>query len=141
MFNISKNQARQFFITTWDKFKSGKILTPEESIASQIINDHPEYQSLINKIILETKRNNFNLSSFETNMFLHFSMHLAIQEQISINQPTGIAEIFKKLCLNNSKHHSAHKIMGCLEKILNDAYKERILPNNDAYLEILKKLL
>jgi hypothetical protein len=49
----------------------------------------------------------------DTNPFLHMSMHVAIKEQLSINQPIGICERFARLQKKyGSEHVAAHQTYG-----------------------------
>ena len=47
MFNPSRDQARQFFIDSWAKFRRGDALTPLEEKTVAIITLHPEYHRVL----------------------------------------------------------------------------------------------
>ena len=96
MFNPTQQDVRRFFCETYRKTLSREILTPLETIASDWLVQHPEYEAdLINlDAALEAE---YTVDQGRTNPFLHLSMHLSIAEQISINQPAGIKPAFMKL--------------------------------------------
>ena len=49
------------------------------------------------------------------NPFLHLSLHLAIQEQLSIDQPPGIRDAYERLCRKLTDEHEAqHRLLECL---------------------------
>jgi hypothetical protein len=83
-------------------------------MAVSVIHLHPEYHA-----ILSSPERFQDLSYFpemgETNPFLHMSLHLSIMEQLSINQPIGIREVFVALKAKHQDEHEAlHVILECL---------------------------
>ena len=55
----------------------------------------------------------------ETNPFLHMSLHMSILEQVSINQPIGIAEAYQKLKIKHGNESDAqHDLMDCLAETI-----------------------
>lgn len=139
MFNPSRQEVRQFFFDTWQKYHDHKLLTPIETIAVDIIMLHPEYKS-----ILENKEKYLDkdyLPEFgETNPFLHMSMHLAINEQLSINQPPGIKEAVNQLLKEKKDQHIVlHNVMDCLAETLWQAQLNKTQPDSTFYLTCLKQ--
>ena len=46
-------------------------------------------------------------------------MHLSIMEQLSIDQPTGISDLYKQLCnKTNNKHNAEHEVMDCMAEMI-----------------------
>ena len=43
----------------------------------------------------------------DTNPFLHMGMHIAIKEQLSIDQPIGIRKRFERLLKKTGNEHDA----------------------------------
>ena len=114
MFNPSRDQARLFFIESWSKHREGQILTPAETIAVRWIGEHPEFHS-----ILENRDKalaaDYRPEEGQTNPFLHLSMHLAVTEQLSIDQPPGIRDAYTRLCQQLDDEHAAmHHVFECL---------------------------
>lgn len=139
MFNPTRDQVRDFFIHTWQKHQQKSVLTPIESIALKWILEHPEYQSLLSST--EAKQMDFSVSNGQINPFLHLSMHLAIEEQVSIDSPPGIKSIFEHLSARYNPHDAMHKIMECLGQVIWESQRLGTPLNNTLYLDLLKKQL
>ena len=110
MFNPTQHDVRRFFCETYRKSLAREILTPLESIASDWIIQHPEYGSELSDVnaALEAE---YPVDQGKTNPFLHLSMHLSIAEQVSINQPPGIAPACTQLSQQLQSVHEAHHVM------------------------------
>jgi len=89
MFGNDRRQMRLFFTEAWSKQKSGLPMEPMEKIVAEIIQQHPEYHSTLEQQDLALEKD-YLPDSGETNPFLHMSMHISLQEQISTNRPPGI---------------------------------------------------
>ncbi len=141
MFNPSKNEVRLFFIDTWKKVKNNQILSPAEALAAYWINFHPEFHETLEntEAILEK---NFIVEQNVTNPFLHLSLHLAVSEQVSIDQPPGIKQAFLNLCTRyQSEHQACHKIFDCLTEQIWQQQHNLIDFNSKNYLDCIKKHL
>ena len=136
-FNPSRDEARNFLFETWRKKRSGEILMPLEDLAAQLIAKHPEYfpmfedpERYLDKEYLPEQG--------EPNPFLHLMMHLAIEEQISIDQPQGIRAHFMRLTHQfESEHDAQHRIMECLSEMIWQAQRNRTQPDASVYLDCL----
>lgn len=114
MFNPSKDDVRRFFCDTWRKHREGSVLSPLEAVALDWMWKHPEYHDEFDNLDAALTRE-YTVDEARTNPFLHMSMHLAVAEQLSIDQPPGIREVFKKLVARRSDEHAAmHDVMECL---------------------------
>ena len=61
----------------------------------------------------------YRVEDGRTNPFLHLSMHLAIAEQLSIDQPHGIRAAYEQLVRHRGDAHAAaHDVMECLGEIV-----------------------
>ncbi len=118
MFTPSQEQLRNFFFDIFEKHKLNQMLSSLEKQVLSIILQHPEYHEILNN---RHKYLNYhwNNSSGEFNPFLHLSMHLTILEQLSINQPDRIREIFDKFVLKyKGEHNATHELMDCIAEML-----------------------
>ncbi|HCU85441.1 DUF1841 family protein [Methylophilus sp. UBA6697] len=118
LFNPSRDEVRQFFFDAWAKFKQQNTLTDLEKMAVGIMHLHPEYHAILDhpEQYLEQA---YYPEMGETNPFLHMSLHLSIQEQISINQPIGITQAYGKLCTKFQEEHEAqHALLECLAETI-----------------------
>ena len=139
MFNPNRDQARQFFIDTWAKFQRRAPLSPLEEKTAAIISLHPEYHRVLD-----------NPSSFistdwrpeagDINPFLHLGFHLAIQEQLDIDQPHGIREIHAQLAAKLDDPHAAtHEILECLGETLWQSQRTGQALDGALYLQLLRQ--
>ncbi len=137
MFNPSREQVRQFFTEAWSKRKSGGVLTPLESMAVDLIELHPEYQADLESPDSATA--DFSVEQGRTNPFLHLSMHLAINEQLSIDQPPGIKTAFQGLLATHDAHDAAHIVMEALGEVVWEAQRLGKPLDSDRYLELIRR--
>lgn len=131
-----RDKMRQIFFDTWNKHQKKELLEPLEAQIVTVMTQHPEYYELLNQ------PENLEHSHFqEQNPFLHMSLHLALQEQITTDRPAGIKAIYSTLCLRlQDPHLVEHKMMDCLAAILWDAETTGKMPDEKNYLEKLKSL-
>lgn len=139
IFNPSRDEVRDFFFNAWTKFKQAQPLSDLEKIAISVIQMHPEYHR-----ILDTperyKQQAYFPEQGETNPFLHMSLHLSVLEQISINQPTGIAAIYSELTIKYQEEHSAqHDVLDCLGETIWLAQQNKTGLDAVHYLQLLYK--
>ena len=139
MFNPTRDQARQFFFDTWKKFRAQQPLSDMESSALGILQQHPEYHTMLDNPARYLDQD--YLPEFgETNPFLHLSMHLAIAEQLSIDQPPGVKTHYQQLLSKNAAAHDAqHAVMECLAEMIWQAQRNNTAPDAVLYLSCLSK--
>lgn len=139
LFNPSRDQVREFFFETWRKFRASEPLTPLEGMALQVIQAHPEYQHVLDASERYREQEYFPEMG-ETNPFLHMSLHLSILEQLSIDQPPGIAAAYRALLEKHQDEMAAqHDLMDCLAETVWRAQRERAAPDAVAYLECMRQ--
>ena len=143
MFNPSKEDVRRFFCDTWRKHREGTVLSPLEAVALDWMLQHPEYHAEFDDLDAALARE-YTIDEGRTNPFLHMSMHLAIAEQLSIDQPPGIRAAFHKLVARRGDEHAAmHDVMECLgEAVWSAQRSEHPLPAEQMsarYLDCLQR--
>ncbi len=137
MFNPSRDEARRFFFDTWRKYQVKETLSGLEGTALDIILQHPEYHAMLSDPDKHMGRD-FLPEFGETNPFLHMSMHLAIEEQLSIDQPQGIRSHYQSLQKKSSTAHDAqHIVMDCLAEMIWQAQRNQSAPDASVYLNCL----
>jgi hypothetical protein len=137
MFNPSRDQARRFLIDAWQKRTDGLPATPLETLAADIVALHPEYHVLMAEDALTR---DWTPEDGQQNPFLHLSLHLAIEEQLSIDQPPGIRSAFESRCRQHGDRHAAlHDILECLGETLWRAQRDRQPPDGAAYLDCIRR--
>jgi len=138
MFNPSRDQVRSFFIEAWRKRCAREVLTPMETTAADIIGHHPEYHAIIEDP--DAIDRDFTPEDGGINPFLHLSLHLAIEEHLSIDQPPGIRAAFEAACAHRGNRHDAmHDALECLGETLFEAQRNGSQPDGPAYIASLKK--
>ena len=139
MFNPSRDQARQFLFDLWAKHRAGAALTPLESMALAIVVEHPEYHPFLSDRERYLDRD-WKPEGGETNPFLHLQMHLAIEEQVSIDQPPGIREAVRALASRlDSEHDAMHEVMDCLAEVIWNAQRHGVPFDNISYLDCIRR--
>lgn len=141
LFNPSRSEARQFFFEAWRKHRDGEVLSPLEAMAAQVIAAHEEYHA-----ILEAPERGMEQEYFpamgETNPFLHLGLHLSVLEQISIDQPPGIAVAYRTLAARLGDLQAAqHMLMECLAETLWRAQRQGNGPDAAGYLDCVQRSL
>ncbi|MFM8547918.1 MAG: DUF1841 family protein [Betaproteobacteria bacterium] len=139
MFDPSQQDVRKFFCATYRKSVARAPLTAIETIASDWIARHPEYHDLLADEAGATQ-SRFDAADGRGNPFLHLSMHLAIAEQLSIDQPPGIRAAWQQLAATSGDEHAAsHEVMECLGEVLWQSQRSGMPPDGDAYIECLRR--
>jgi hypothetical protein len=134
MFDPSRDQARNFFIGAWRKRVGGEVLTPLEHMAADVIALHPEYHAMLEDP--DALAREFLPDSGQINPFLHLSLHLAVEEQLSIDQPPGLRAAFARCQLRRGNRHDAlHDVLECLGEMLFNAQRSGRPPDGAAYVE------
>jgi hypothetical protein len=139
LFQPSRDQVRQFFCEAWAKQRAQTLLSALETMAVDWILEHPEYHALLEQPE-QASREDFSVERGQVNPFLHLSMHLAIAEQVSIDQPPGIRNAFERLArTHDSLHEAAHRLMDCLGQTLHEAQVRQTAPDHERYLECIER--
>ena len=135
MFDPSREQVRAFFFEAWRKYRAGLPLVGLESLGLDIVLLHPEYHAFLAKE--ENKARDF---TDEANPFLHMSLHLALEEQLSIDQPPGVRAALERLMARKGDRHEAlHEAIECLAEMMWRAQKHKAPPDAGLYLECLER--
>lgn len=145
MFQPSREEVRRFFCTAWVKHGGSQPVSAQERIAIACILEHPEYHDLLGHPERALEQD-FPVEAGRENPFLHLSMHLALEEQSSIDQPQGIRALLERLRLRlGDRHAAAHEAMECLGEILWRTQRGTLAPQmdiiNHEYLECLRRRL
>jgi hypothetical protein len=138
MFEPTRDEARDFLFDLWRKHAAGEPLTPLESLALSVVLEHPEYHAVLAARERYLERE-WRPEGGETNPFLHLSMHLAIEEQLSIDQPPGIRAAVASLEKRLGQHDARHEVMDCLAEVVWQAQRNRAGFDNAAYLDCLRR--
>jgi hypothetical protein len=136
MFDPSREQVREMFFGAWRKYRAGEPLAGIETLALDVILQHPENHEML----AQPKRYREKDYNDESNPFLHMSLHLALEEQLSIDQPPGIAGLYQKIFLRfNDRHAALHEALECLAETVWRAQRDKAAPDAEAYLSCMEK--
>jgi hypothetical protein len=139
MFNPSRDQARRFLIDAWHKRRASLPATPLETLAADIVALHPEYHALLEDGE-EALGREWTPEDGATNPFLHLSLHLAVEEQLSIDQPPGLRAAFESRLRRHGERHAAlHDVLECLGETIWRAQRDRAPPDGAAYLDCIHR--
>jgi hypothetical protein len=138
MFNPSREQVRQFFCESWRKHVERLPLVGAEAVAADIVARHPEYHALLSDSAGALEKE-WTPEGGQMNPFLHLSLHLAIHEQVSVDQPAGIRAAFQSLRARIDAHAAEHVLLESLGEIVFAAQKTGKPMDAVAYLEKIRR--
>jgi hypothetical protein len=139
MFQPTRDEARSFLADAWRKHKAREPLAPLEAVTVDIIAAHPEYHLLLETVPAADRRD-FLPEGGEANPFLHLHLHLALAEQLSIDQPPGIAAAYRQLLARMGEPMAAqHAVIDCLAETLWRSQRDQAPPDGEAYLACVRR--
>ena len=138
IFGQDRTELRKMYLDAWQKRRDGIPMSPLETQIADVIGLHPEYHDEITTDGLEQE---YSPERGRTNPFLHMGLHLGIREQVATNRPSGIATVHKALCARLGDPHAAeHQMIDCLAETLWEAQSQNSAPDEQQYLERLRRL-
>ena len=141
MYQPTRDQSRQLLFDTWLKYRQRETLSDMEVIVLEVILLHPEYHGILEDPQQYLDKD-YPPGMGVTNPFLHMVMHVAIKEQLSINQPAGICDRFDRLLRKTEdEHETIHQIMECLAEMIWQAQRSQTTPDESIYFKCLDKQL
>ena len=136
----SRDQLRAVYIDAWRKRREGLPMQPLEMQVADVIELHPEYQAA-----LETGGDvvdrDYTPEGGQSNPFLHMGLHLAVRDQLATDRPPGIRKAFEDVVRRMGDPHEAeHRMIDCLAETLWEAQRSGMPPDEQTYLERVRKL-
>jgi hypothetical protein len=139
MYAPTRDEARRFLVDAWSKYRGAQPLSALEQVAVTVISRHPEYHAVLEAPDRHLDKN-YTPDDGETNPFLHLQLHVAIAEQLSIDQPRGIRAHFERLRDAHADEHAAlHAILDCLVETLWQAQRDGTQPDDGVYRACLER--
>ena len=136
MFSPSRDEVREMFFRAWRGYRDGLPVSGIEALALEVILQHPEYHSILDDPGRYRERDYGD----EATPFLHMSLHLALEEQLSIDQPPGIRALWQALLARWGERHDAlHQGLECLAEMLWRSQRDGLPPDAAAYLSCLER--
>jgi len=139
VFTPTRDEARALFFETWRKFKVGVALEGLETTVIGVLTAHPEYHAILEQP--ERHRHaDYRPDDGQVNPFLHLSLHLAVEEQLSIDQPRGIRSRYQELVARlGSEHDAKHRIVECLAETVWQAQRRGGAFDERVYFDCLAR--
>jgi hypothetical protein len=139
VYNPSRDEARRFLIEAWALYRSQQPLTDLQGIAAGLIAMHPEYHATLEQPDRFSGRD-YSPKAGDVNPFLHLSLHLAVAEQLAIDQPPGIRVQFERLRAARGDEHAAlHAVLECLGEVMWSAQRQQTPPDAALYIACLER--
>ena len=138
MFNPTREQVRTFFCEAWRKHRERLILEGAEAVAADLITHHPEYHTLLEDPQAAIEKE-FTPEGGQMNPFLHLSLHLAVADQLAVDQPPGIRAAYEQLRQRLDVHDAEHAVMECLGETLWRSQRDNAPMDANAYLDCVRK--
>lgn len=140
LFGQNRDELRRFYLECWRKYRHKLPLQPLEAQIAEVVALHPEYHPLLE----DEERaigQEFSAESGQVNPFMHMGMHLGLREQISTDRPAGVRAVHDALQRKiGDSHEAEHRMMECLGQAMWEAQQSGMPPDEQNYLECLKKL-
>ena len=138
IFGQDRGELRKMYVDAWRKKLDGEPLSPLEAQIADVVAEHPEYHEMLAGGDLERE---YTPEGGQTNPFLHMGLHLGLREQVATDRPHGIAGIFRSLAARLGDPHDAeHRMIDCLAETLWEAQSHNSAPDEQRYLERLRRL-
>ena len=138
MFNPTREQVRTFFCEAWRKHRERLILEGAEAVAADLITHHPEYHTLLEDPQAAIEKE-FTPEGGQMNPFLHLSLHLAVADQLAVDQPPGIRAAYEQLRQRLDVHDAEHAVMECLGETLWRSQRDNAPMDANAYLDCVRQ--
>ena len=139
MFQPTRAQARRFFFDTWARYRAGLPLEGAQTLALETILAHSEYHAVLEDAERYGEREYFPEQG-ETNPFLHLALHVALLEQLAIDQPAGIRAHYERLCQAlGDAMQAQHTLMECLAEALWQSQRQGMLVSEAAYADCIRR--
>ncbi len=131
---------RQILWAAWLRAQQSLPLDPLQRRIVQVIYLHPEYHYLFND---EETFLDQAINPGAGNPYLHLSLHLAIEEQLALNQPMEITAWLTHALKQKKidRHAAVHAVVEILGGIMFDAEQGHNEPNTEAYIQRINALI
>lgn len=141
LYGDKRENYRSIFFDVWRKYQHGEPLQGIETVILPVIAMHPEYQALLAAPDRHLDRD-YLPEDGESNPFLHMALHVAIAEQLSIDEPKGIRSLHEQALQRAGDRHAAeHLVLECLAEGLWQMQRQQDGFDAQAYLNCIRARL
>jgi hypothetical protein len=135
----NRESLRAVFFRAWQRHRQGQPLEGIERVVVDVALRHPEYHAVLGDPDAYRDRD-YLPETGRTNPFLHLAMHIAIEEQLALDQPAGVRAHYQRLLQRLPDEHAVqHQMMECLAEMLWQAAREGAAHDERGYLECLAR--
>ena len=135
----SRDQLRETYRAAWRRYKQQHTLSPLDKQIVAVVSEHPEYHVIVESAAADLA--NYSPRRGQLNPWLHMGLHLAVREQVATNRPAGITDLHAKLAARGGAHEAEHRMLESLAEALWEAQRAGRSPDENVYLERLRRLL
>ncbi len=136
-----RDEMRAFFVEAWRRRCGNLPAEPLQVLVADVIELHPEYHELLEDPDATLDRD-WTPENGESNPFLHMGLHIAIREGTAADRPAGIRALRERLiALADDEHDADHGMMECLAETLWESQRAGLPPDEQGYLERVRRLL
>jgi hypothetical protein len=137
--NSGRDELRRRYQNAWQRHRDGLPLEPLDAQIADVIVLHPEYHAVLEDP--GSREEAFGVEQGRSNPFLHMGLHLAIREQVGTRRPAGIEAVHRRLSRQlGDVHEAEHRMIEVLAETLWEAQRSGTAPDEQRYLERLRKL-
>jgi hypothetical protein len=134
-----RDELRRRYYLAWQRRQQALPLEALDAAIADVIELHPEYHPLFASE--DALHEAFTVERGQTNPFLHMGLHLGLREQLATRRPAGIDAVHARLSRRHSSVHDAeHLMIEVLATVLWEAQRAGRAPDEQDYLERLRKL-
>ena len=134
-----RNITRSYIATIWKIHKIGGSLKEEDKRLADILEEHKEYHKIweiADKIV------DVEYTVEGVNPFLHIQIHLIVENQLAMGEPSVVREVAEELNkLGFSHHEIIHIIARPLTKQIFYIFKNNVPFNEEEYTQDLRKIV
>jgi hypothetical protein len=129
----SRESLREAWRVAWQRHVDRLPLEPLQAQMADLVAMHPEYQAQVAAAA--------GAAPDPGNAFLHLGLHLALREQLGTDRPRGIVAVHRRLsAAGHDGHEAEHRMLEVLGQVLWDAQRAGRMPDEQAYLDALRRL-
>jgi len=137
MYGGDRARLREVFFQAWARHLQGEALEGVERLIVAVAARHPEYRAILEQPA--RYRDSDYLPGEQENPFLHMAMHIALEEQLALDRPTGLRDSYRRLLIRcGDEHRAQHAAIDCLREVLWQAQQSRSPPDEQALLACLQ---
>jgi hypothetical protein len=135
----NRESLRAVFFRAWQRHRQGQPLEGVERLVVDVALRHPEYHAVLENPARYSDRD-YLPEMGQTNPFLHMAMHISIEEQLALDQPSGVRAHYRRLLKRLPDEHAVqHQMMECLGEMLWQATRSASAPQDSVYLDCLAR--